>query len=87
MREMNWMGVMILIALYICSGIFMFLLLGYGGFIWIGAMTILYICVIITRIAYRIKYGKPNNGNNINESTFTDDDFINCKVGEWVSRK
>lgn len=84
---MNWMGVVILIALYICSGIFMLLLFGYGGFIWIGVMTILYIYVIITRIAYRIKYGKPNNENNINESVFTDDDFINCKVGEWVSRK
>ena len=53
MREMNWMGVVILITLYICSGIFMFLLLGYGGFIWVGAMTILYIYVIITRYYIR----------------------------------
>ena len=30
---------------------------------------------------------KETSSHHNNDSYFTDEDFINCKVGEWVSRK
>lgn len=40
-------------------------------------------------IRYAIMHisGVPVGYEEVEETTFTDDDFINCKVGEWVSRR
>lgn len=40
-------------------------------------------------VRYVIMYvnGVPVKYEEADKTTFTDDDFINCKVGEWVSRR
>ena len=40
-------------------------------------------------VRYVIMYisGMPIEYEEVEGTTFTDDDFLNCKVGEWVSRR
>jgi hypothetical protein len=55
------------------------LLFGYGGIFW-------FIGVAIVGII--IGWHKEPRETQINDNDyFTDEDFIHCKIGEWVSRK
>ena len=55
------------------------LLFGYGGVLW-------FIGVVIfgTIIGW---HKRPKEIQTNDNDYFTDEDFIHCKVGEWVSRK
>lgn len=75
----NWMGWLINIASFVGLFCMLVLLFGYGGIFW-------FIGVIILGII--IGWKKEPKETQINDNDyFTDEDFIHCKVGEWVSRK
>lgn len=54
------------------------LLLGYGGIFWFALMLIVGLWIGWHR-------EEPNTNKRGNDY-FTDEDFLHCKVGEWVSR-
>lgn len=75
----NWMGWLINIVCFVGLFCMFVLLFGYGGIFW-------FIGVIIVGII--IGWHKKPKETQINDNDyFTDEDFIHCKVGEWVSRK
>ena len=54
------------------------LLLGYGGIFWFILMLVVGLWIGLRSDGVNTK-GQSNN-------YFTDEDFLHCKVGEWVSR-
>lgn len=75
----NWMGWLINIVCFIALFCIFVLLFGYGGIFW-------FIGVIIVGII--IGWNKKQKEIQTNDNDyFTDEDFLHCKVGEWVSRK
>jgi len=75
----NWMGWLINIVCFVGLFCMFVLLLGYGGIFWFIGVTI---------VGTIIGWKKEPKETQINENDyFTDEDFIHCKVGEWVSRK
>lgn len=85
MNEYNgicWMGWLIIVLYF----------LGCCGMFWLisGSSAIYWILGLILCIIYSIIRGVRKNNRKVTVekqvSTFTDEDFINCKVGEWVSR-
>lgn len=54
------------------------LLLGYGGIFWFALMLIVGLWIGL----------RSDETDTIKQSNdyFTDEDFLHCKVGEWVSR-
>lgn len=54
------------------------LLLGYGGIFWFALM-------LIVGLWMGLRRDETNIGKQSNDY-FTDEDFLHCKVGEWVSR-
>ena len=75
----NWMGWLIIITCLL-AGLFIFLMVfGYSGIFW-------YIGVIIVGITMGLNKEENELPPNDNDY-FTDEDFIHCKIGEWISRK
>lgn len=75
----NWMGWLINIICVVGLFCMFILLFGYGGIFW-------FIGVIILGVI--IGWHKEPKETQINDNDyFTDEDFIHCKIGEWVSRK
>lgn len=80
-----WYGIIshIFIYLAVCCGCILFLD-GVGIFISI-LLTLYYICAIINLI---IEWGEEEDSYVADDTDkFTDEDFMHCKIGEWVSRK
>lgn len=78
-----WYGYVILVCVYSIAILGAYLIFGSIG-LWIGAF--IAILNIIYVILWDIETRKANPMKRQDESYFTDEDFINCKVGEWVSR-
>ena len=79
-----WYGYVILIVIFGIAILGAYLIFGIIGF-WVGLIT------AILNIIYAIVWDVQTKQSGLciqskNESYFTDEDFINCKVGEWVSR-
>lgn len=82
-----WYGYVILIVIFGAMTFGMYLMFGIWGLIISVAVAIInLISVIVWDI--ETKQADPINDpiKKQDESYFTDEDFINCKVGEWVSR-
>lgn len=82
-----WYGYVILIVIFGAMTFSMYLIFGTWGLIISVAVAIIN---LISVIVWDIETRKADSINNSikkqDESYFTDEDFINCKVGEWVSR-
>ena len=77
----NWMGIL-LIILYFAGAAGMFILLfGYGAMFWGMAFIIAVMCFAAAK-------SKTKTKQVIEEEVpyFTDEDYMHCKIGEWVSR-
>lgn len=79
-----WYGYVILIVIFGIAILGAYLIFGIIGF-WVGLIT------AILNIIYAIVWDIQTRQSGLciqskDESYFTDEDFINCKVGEWVSR-
>lgn len=79
-----WYGYVILIVIFGIAILGAYLIFGIIGF-WVGLIT------AILNIIYAIVWDVQTKQSGLciqskDESYFTDEDFINCKVGEWVSR-
>lgn len=74
----NWMGWLINIVCFIGLFCIFVLLFGYGGIFW-------FIGVVI--VGTIIGWNKEPKEIQTNDNDyFTDEDFINVKVGEWISK-
>ena len=86
----NWMGWVIILGWYGICFLGFLLLFGNAGWIWIFILTAIYIYGIINYIVMNVR--KPKQEKRIkvsqekNGTYFTDEDYMNCKIGEWVSR-
>ena len=82
-----WYGYVILIVIFGAMIFGLYLMFGIWGLIISVAVAIIN---LISVIVWDIETRKANPINDPikkqDESYFTDEDFINCKVGEWVSR-
>ena len=78
-NRINWMGWLINILCFLGLFCIFILLFGYGGVFWFVGVVILGVNIGWNR---ELKETRKNNND-----CFTDEDFIHCKVGEWVSRK
>ena len=79
-----WYGYVILIVIFGIAILGAYLIFGIIGF-WVGLI------IAILNIIYAIVWDVQTRQSGLciqskDESYFTDEDFINCKVGEWVSR-
>ena len=79
-----WYGYVILIVIFGIAILGAYLIFGIIGF-WVGLIT------AILNIIYAIVWDVQTRQSGLciqskDESYFTNEDFINCKVGEWVSR-
>lgn len=74
---MGWVIIFVFAILYIAIS---FLLLGYGAIIWL--------IFSITALIYYLLHDDEDTTQPppVDNEYFTDEDFIHCKVGEWVSR-
>ena len=82
-----WYGYVILIVIFGAMTFSMYLIFGMWGLIISVAVAIInLISVIVWDIETRQADSINNSIKKQDESYFTDEDFINCKVGEWVSR-
>ena len=77
MTWMGWVIVFIFAILYIAIS---FLLLGYGAIIWLIFSAIVFIYCLLHDAEDTTQQPPTDN------KYFTDEDFINVKVGEWISR-
>ena len=77
-----WMGWIIIFAYFIGAALIWMLLFGYGAILW-------YIACIIAVMCFAAAKSKTKTKQVIEEDVpyFTDEDFMHCKIGEWVSRK
>ena len=75
----NWMGWLINIIFFVGLFCMFILLFGYGGIFWFIGVTIVGIIIGWHK--------EPKETQTNDNDYFTDEDFIHCKVGEWVSRK
>ena len=78
-----WYGYVILIVIFGAMIFGLYLIFGIWGLIISVAVAIIN---LISIIVWDIETRKANPIKKQDESYFTDEDFINCKVGEWVSR-
>ena len=83
----NWAGWIVIILFYVvwCSAFF--LMLGWGGIFFTGVLTFIYIYGIIKYVSNTVKNPRRYKRDYKEKSTFTNEDFLHCKVGEWVSRR
>ena len=75
----NWMGWLINIVCFFGLFCIFVLIFGYGGVFWFIGVTIVGVIM-----GWR---SAPKETQSDSKDYFTDEDFIHCKVGEWVSRK
>lgn len=76
----TWMGWVIIFVFAILYIAISFLLLGYGAIIWL--------IFSITTLIYYLLHDDEDTTQPppADDEYFTDEDFIHCKIGEWVSR-
>ena len=75
----NWVGWLINIVCFVGLFCIFVLLLGYGGIFWFIGVAIVGVIIGLHR--------EPKEIQSERDDYFTDEDFIHCKIGEWVSRK
>ena len=75
----NWMGWLINIACFFGVFCIFVLTFGYSGIFW-------FIGTIIAGIIIGL-HREPKEIRIDNDDYFTDEDFMHCKIGEWISRK
>ena len=75
----NWMGWLINIVCFFGLFCLFVLILGYSGIFWFIGVAIVGVIIGWHR--------EPKEIQTDNDDYFTDEDFIHCKIGEWVSRK
>ena len=82
-----WYGYVILVCVYSIAILSAYLIFGSIG-LWIGAFIAILNIIYVILWDIETRKADPINDpiNKQDESYFTDEDFINCKVGEWVSR-
>ena len=74
----TWMALIIIFVALFLVFCMLVLLCGYGGiFLFIGVM------IVGGIIAFNTDVPTETNGS---DDYFTDEDFLHCKVGEWISR-
>lgn len=78
---MTWMGWVIVFVFAILYIAISFLLLGYGAIIWLIFSAIVLIYCLLHDAQDTTQPPPADN------EYFTDEDFIHCKVGEWVSKR
>ena len=81
---MHWFGYVILIGVFGIAILCAYLIFGVVG-LWVGLI------IAILNIVYAIVWDIQTRQSGLctkpkDESYFTDEDFMNCKVGEWVGR-
>lgn len=77
----NWVG-WILLGLFFFGTIFILLLLfGSGAIIWIAIF--IGACILGLISGMQVEPNEPKD----KPSEFTTEDYMHCKIGEWVSRK
>ena len=75
----NWMGWLINIVCFVGLFCIFVLIFGYSGIFWFIGVAIVGVIIGWHR--------EPKEIQIDNKDYFTDEDFIHCKVGEWISRK
>ena len=75
----NWMGWLINIICFFGLFCIFVLVFGYSGILWFIGVAIVGVIIGWHR--------EPKEIQVDNNDYFTDEDFIHCKVGEWISRK
>ena len=75
----NWMGWLINIVCFFGLFCIFVLVFGYSGIFWFIGVAIVGVILGWQR--------EPKEIQIDNYDYFTDEDFIHCKVGEWISRK
>ena len=75
----NWMGWLINIICFFGLFCIFVLIFGYSGIFWFIGVAIVGVIIGWHR--------EPKEIQIDNNDFFTDEDFIHCKVGEWISRK
>ena len=75
----NWMGWLINIICFFGLFCIFVLVFGYSGIFWFIGVSIVGVIIGWHR--------EPKEIQIDNNDYFTDEDFIHCKVGEWISRK
>ena len=75
----NWMGWLINIICFFGLFCIFVLVFGYSGIFWFIGVAIVGVIIGWHR--------EPKEIQIDNNDYFTDEDFIHCKVGEWISRK
>ena len=77
--EIYWMGWVINIICFFGLFCIFVLVFGYSGIFWFIGVAIVGVIIGWHR--------EPKEIQIDNNDYFTDEDFIHCKVGEWISRK
>ena len=75
----NWMGWLINIICFFGLFCIFVLIFGYSGIFWFIGVAIVGVIIGWHR--------EPKEIQIDNNDYFTDEDFIHCKIGEWISRK
>ena len=75
----NWIGWLINIICFFGLFCIFVLVFGYSGILWFIGVAIVGVIIGWHR--------EPKEIQIDNNDYFTDEDFIHCKVGEWISRK
>ena len=75
----NWMGWLINIICFFGLFCIFVLVFGYSGILWFIGVAIVGVIIGWHR--------EPKEIQIDNNDYFTDEDFIHCKIGEWISRK
>ena len=75
----NWMGWLINAVCFFGLFCIFVLIFGYSGIFWFIGVAIVGVIIGWHR--------EPKEIQIDNNDYFTDEDFIHCKVGEWISRK
>jgi len=77
--SINWMGWLVIVTLSLAL-LFMYLMF-FGNY---GVLVFMGVFIVGTIIGLNREEKEPRIDS---DEYFTDEDFIHCKVGEWVSRK
>ena len=78
-----WMGWVIIFVYFAGACILFYFISGANAIFWIMGLIVFSIYAAIRGAQKNQRNVKPVQRKT---STFTDEDFIYCKVGEWVSR-
>lgn len=88
--KFNWFGLLVnlIVGFVIYGGILLFFGSGILTYIF---LTVCVACNILMLVVTTLQdkgylYREKDYGYRKEQSEFTDDDFVSCKIGEWVSR-